>query len=75
MNREEAHRNLLQVAKFFRETEPHSPVPYMLEQAVRWGNLSLPELLSELITDDRARQDYFKMTGIPVENKKSKERS
>ncbi len=71
-NRDDAHKLMLKVAEFFRETEPHSPVPYALEQAVRWGNLSLPELLSELITDNKARQDYFKMTGIPDEGTKRK---
>jgi len=71
-SREEAHRTMLKIADFFRETEPHSPVSYVLEQAVRWGNMTLPELLSELISDDRARQDYFKVTGIPVEDKKRK---
>jgi len=71
-NRDDAHKVMLKVAEFFRQTEPHSPVPYALEQAVRWGNMSLPELLSELIADDRARQDYFKMTGIPDEGKKRK---
>lgn len=70
--REDAHRIMLKVAQFFRATEPHSPVSYALEQAVRWGNMALPELLSELIIDDRARQEFFKTTGIPIEDKKRK---
>ncbi|MEF1304516.1 type VI secretion protein, partial [Vibrio owensii] len=28
--------------------EPHSPVPFLLERAIRWGYLSLPELLQEM---------------------------
>ncbi len=41
--REEAFRTLLRVAEFFKRTEPHSPLSYALEQAVRWGRMPLPE--------------------------------
>ncbi|MCW9013750.1 MAG: type VI secretion system protein TssA [Gammaproteobacteria bacterium] len=73
-SREEAHLVLLKVAEFFRSTEPHSPVSYALEQVVRWGRMSLPELLAELIADDRARGEFFKVTGIPIEGKEGKRR-
>lgn len=63
--REEAFRQLLQVAEFFRKTEPHSPVSYALEQAVRWGRMSLPDLLNELIADSSAREDLFRRVGLP----------
>ena len=62
--REDAFRSLLQVADFFRRTEPHSPVSYALEQAVRWGRMPLPELLQELISDEAVRKDLFRRTGI-----------
>lgn len=65
VTRDDAFRALLQVADFFRRTEPHSPVSYALEQAVRWGRMSLPELMSELIADDAARQEIFRRVGIP----------
>lgn len=64
MSREEAFRQLLQVADFFRRTEPHSPVSYSLEQAVRWGKMSLPELLSELVADSATREEIFKRVGL-----------
>ncbi len=54
------------IAAFFRKTEPHSPIPYTLEQAARWGRMSLPDLLAELIPDGNARQHYFRMVGIPA---------
>lgn len=63
-NREDAFRLLEEVADFFRRTEPHTPVSYALEQAVRWGRMSLPELLSELIPDETPRQQLFKQVGI-----------
>lgn len=62
--REDALRALLQVADFFRRTEPHSPVSYALEQAVRWGRMSLPELMSELIENESAREELFRRTGM-----------
>ena len=62
--REEAFRALLQVSDFFRRTEPHSPVSYAVEQAVRWGRMKLPELLAELVADDSTRREIFKRTGI-----------
>jgi type VI secretion system protein ImpA len=63
-NREEAFNSLLKVASFFRKTEPHSPVSYALEQAVRWGKMPLPELLRELVQDDSARREMFQRLGI-----------
>ena len=63
-SREEAFRALLRVAEFFKRTEPHSPVSYALEQAVRWGRMPLPQLLDELIPEDAARQQLFKLIGI-----------
>lgn len=65
MTREDAFRLLLQVSEYFRKTEPHSPVSYSLEQAVRWGRMSLPDLLGELIKDESARDELFRRVGIP----------
>jgi type VI secretion system protein ImpA len=62
--REDAFRLLLQVADFFKRTEPHSPVSYALEQAVRWGKLPLPDLWAELVPDESARAQLFKIVGI-----------
>lgn len=62
--REDAIKKLQEIAVFFRKTEPHSPMSYTIEQVVRWSELSLPELLNELITDNDARTGYFKLSGI-----------
>ncbi|MBV9125076.1 MAG: type VI secretion system protein TssA [Planctomycetes bacterium] len=63
--REDAFRTLLKVAEYFRRAEPHTPVSFALEQVVRWGRMPLPDLLKELIPDDSARTQFFKMVGIP----------
>ncbi len=64
--RDDALRQLLSVAAFFRRTEPHSPVSYALEQVVRWGRMTLPELIRELISDDGTRNELARRTGVPV---------
>jgi type VI secretion system protein ImpA len=63
-NREDAFRLLMQVADYFRKTEPHNPVSYSLQQVVRWGRMPLPELLKELVSDDSMRMNMFKQIGI-----------
>ena len=66
-SREEALKVLTQVAKFLRRTEPHSPISYAIEQCVRWGTMSLPELLRELLADEGARDSLFQRVGIREE--------
>lgn len=68
MAREDAFNALLKVADYFRRTEPHSPVSYALEQAVRWGRMPLPELMRELVSDDSTRRELFRRTGIPMDS-------
>jgi type VI secretion system protein ImpA len=63
-SREHAFRTLLQLSQYFRKTEPHSPISYALEQVVKWGRMSLPQLLSDLISDERSREEIFRRTGI-----------
>ena len=66
--REDAFRSLMQVADFFRRTEPQSPIPYMLDQAVRWGKMPLAELLKEMLSE--SVPDSLRLVGIhPPETK------
>jgi type VI secretion system ImpA family protein len=44
MSRAAAYRQLAEVADFLRATEPHSPVPDVLDQLVSWRDLSMIEL-------------------------------
>ena len=63
-SREDALGSLIRVANFFRKTEPHSPVSYALEQAVRWGKMPLPELLKDLVQNTEVRGEVFRRLGI-----------
>ncbi|MGF1688524.1 type VI secretion system protein TssA [Photobacterium japonica] len=67
-SRQEAINNLKQIAEFFKKTEPHSPMAYGIDQVVRWSDMSLPDLLEELIADGDARKGYFRLVGIVPEN-------
>jgi type VI secretion system protein ImpA len=50
-DRAAALRQLAEVAAFFRRTEPHSPVAYLVQRAVHWGHMPLEDWLKEVIDD------------------------
>ncbi|MFA0676209.1 hypothetical protein AB4567_17945, partial [Vibrio sp. 10N.222.51.A6] len=35
-------------------TEPHSPIAFLLERSIRWGYMSFPELLQEMIGNEQS---------------------
>ncbi len=49
--RAEALARLGEVAEFFRQTEPHSPVSYLVQRAITWGQMPLEVWLAEVIKD------------------------
>jgi type VI secretion system protein ImpA len=62
--REDALRQLDRIADYFRRTEPHSPLAYTLEEAVRRGRMSLEELLIEVLPDEDTRNGMLSRLGI-----------
>ena len=64
MTRQLAIQRLREVAEFFRKTEPHSPISHHIEEAIRWGLLSLPDLLTELVPQENVREELFTRIGI-----------
>jgi type VI secretion system protein ImpA len=62
--REDALAGLTEIAEFFRRTEPQSPLAYTIEDAVRRGRLSWPELMKEIVTDDSLRNNILNSLGI-----------
>jgi type VI secretion system protein ImpA len=64
VTREDMLKELGRIADYFRRTEPHSPLAYTLEEAVRRGRLTWPELLAEVVPDDGARSAILVMLGI-----------
>jgi type VI secretion system protein ImpA len=63
-NRAEAVSRLREVAKFFRETEPHSPVAYLAEKAASWGGMQLDEWLRAVVKDESVMAQLAELLGV-----------
>lgn len=50
-SRAEALGQLAQVAQYFQRTEPHSPVAYLVQRAIKWGQMPLEIWLEDVIKD------------------------
>lgn len=63
--REDALADLNRIAIFFKKTEPHNPIPYLLARAIKWGNMSFSELMNELVSKDSpVLAEISKLTGV-----------
>ena len=65
--RAQALQQLRDVAAFFRRTEPHSPVAYLAEKAVKWGDMPLHEWLRKVVKDQGAMSHLQELLGIEAE--------
>jgi type VI secretion system protein ImpA len=63
-SREDALASLSEIADYFRRTEPQSPLAYTIDEAIRRGRLSWPELLAELVRDDQVRNNILSSLGL-----------
>lgn len=63
-SRQQAFASLVKLADYFRQHEPNSPVSYLIEQAVRWGNMPLPQLLAEIISDHQVLTHSYQLIGV-----------
>ena len=65
VTREQIFEELENIARYFKRVEPHSPVSYLIDKAIRWGHMSLPELMTELMSDeDSTKQRIFTVAGL-----------
>ena len=64
VTRDDMLRELARIAEYFRRTEPHSPLSYSLDDAVRRGKMSWPELLAEVVPDAAAQRAILINLGI-----------
>jgi type VI secretion system protein ImpA len=62
--REDMLQEISRLAAQFRIAEPHSPLSYTLDDAVRRARLGLPELLKEMMPDLQARSAILSGFGI-----------
>ena len=63
-SKEAALASLAQIAAFFRRTEPHSPVAYLLERAVAWANMPLEDWLAEVVRDESTLSSIRERVGL-----------
>lgn len=52
LDRASAVEQLRQVAQYFRQHEPHSPVSYLVERAAKWAEMPLDQWLGSVIKDE-----------------------
>jgi type VI secretion system protein ImpA len=64
-SREDALHCLREVAQFFRQNEPHSPVAYLADKAARWGDMPLHEWLTQVLGDGDALTRFRDVLGVP----------
>ncbi|MFH5926828.1 type VI secretion system protein TssA [Roseomonas xinghualingensis] len=62
--REQALRQLGEIAAWFRNTEPHSPISYTLDEAIRRGRMTWPDLIAEILPDQTTRDALITALGI-----------
>ncbi|HEX8338091.1 MAG TPA: hypothetical protein VF621_15335, partial [Pyrinomonadaceae bacterium] len=62
--RQEAVQRLGEVAAFFRQTEPHSPVAYLVERAVKWSEMPLDVWLASVIKDSAVIRELRETLGV-----------
>ncbi|WP_341675057.1 type VI secretion system protein TssA [Niveibacterium sp. SC-1] len=67
-SRAQALEQLRTVARFFRETEPHSPVAYLADKAARWGEMPLHVWLKAVLRENDAMGRFEDLLGIEGES-------
>jgi len=67
-SREEAYRLLNEIGEYLCKREPHSPVPLLIKRAVVWGNMSVTELLEDLVRNKDELTEIFKLFGKKSED-------
>lgn len=63
-SRADAYRLLWKASEYLLQKEPHSPTPYLVKRAVSWGNMSLDELLQELVNSGDDLAAIYELLGM-----------
>lgn len=70
-SRQDALKRLTDIATYFQKTEPHSPISYLVQRAVKWGNMPLEVWLQDVIKDEtviyQIRQTLGFNTNLPTD--------
>jgi type VI secretion system protein ImpA len=63
-SRAEAYQLLELAAAYLMREEPHSPTPYLVNRAVAWGRMPLPQLMQEVLREDGDLNRFFSIIGV-----------
>lgn len=63
-SRDDAFRRLREAADYLRRTEPHSPVPYLVDRAVSWGEMPFRDVLKDVLKDEKAFKNILETLGM-----------
>lgn len=66
-SRQEALQRLAEVARYFEVTEPHSPVAYLVQRAIKWGQMPLEVWLADVIKDGNVLGQLKETLGIKMD--------
>jgi type VI secretion system protein ImpA len=67
-SRNEALRRLADIAEYFRQTEPHSPVSYLVQRAIKWGTMPLDVWLGDVVKEESVLGQLRETLGIKSNN-------
>ncbi|MCQ9422890.1 type VI secretion system protein TssA [Pseudomonas sp. LJDD11] len=63
-SREAAYQQLKVISEYLARIEPHSPVPYLIDRGIEWGNKPLRDLLGELVNADVDTRRIWSVLGV-----------
>jgi type VI secretion system protein ImpA len=63
-SRQEALKQLGEVAAYFRRAEPHSPISYLVQRAIKWGQMPLDVWLTDVIKNDGVLEQLKETLGL-----------
>ncbi len=66
--RADALKRLAEVAFYFQTTEPHSPVAYLVQRAIKWGQMPLEVWLEDVIKDGAVLGHLKETLGLETPN-------
>lgn len=62
--RQDALKRLAELAEYFRKNEPQSPVSYLIQRAVKWGNMPFENWLQDVIKDETVLYQLRQTLGL-----------
>ena len=66
-SRQSLYQQLDRLAQELQRLEPHSPIPYLIQRAVRLGSLTFPQLIRALVRDANVLGELTREFALPEE--------